>query len=214
MQTTKTNLEYWKTAVVDASSAYNKWYAEEEQYLRNNIKKDDFVLDVACGNGRNLAQIRDLSKNIYGLDHDIIAEKDFYELLKPNEAKFILGNAEKMPFNNEFFDVIYCCGSFCNFGNHKITILNEMKRVLKKEGTIILSIYSENAFEERMKLYKKYNTPVIKIENTTVYFDPSLGDTISEQFTKQQIQNIAKQSSLKILEIKELEISYLVKMKK
>jgi len=213
MSTTETNLEYWMTATVDASPAYNKWYQEEEQFLRQTVRKDAKVLDVACGNGRNLAQIKDLSKNLYGLDHDLVAEKAFIKLLKPNEAKFVLGDAEKMPFEKEFFDLVYCCGTFGNFADKKVIILNEMKRATKKDGTIILSIYSEKAFDERMKLYKNIKVPIIKIDGTTVYFDPSLGDSISEQFSKEQIEGFAKEAGLKIVEIKELDISYLVKMK-
>jgi len=214
MPTTKTNLEYWMTATVDASPAYKDLYKEEEQYLRSNVKKDAKVLDVACGNGRNLAQIKDLSKNLYGLDHDLVAEKAFSKLLKPNEAKFVLGDAEKMPFDNDLFDLVYCFSAFHNLGNEKINVLKEMKRVTKRDGYILLPVHSEKALNERMNLYKKINVPITKIKGTTVYFDPSLGDTISEQFTKKQIESLAKETGLKIVEIKELEIAYLVKMKK
>jgi len=211
---TKTNLEYWVTATVNPSPAYASWYKEEERYLRSQVKKDTKVLDVACGDGRNLLQIKDLTKNLYGLDHDLIAEKAFNKNFPNKEAKFVLSEAEKMPFDDNYFDMVFCCGSFCNFGDHKITILKEMKRVLKKDGIMILSIYSENAFKERMELYKRHKTPILKVEGTTVYFDPGLGDTISEQFSKQDLENIFKEAGLNIIDLKELEISYLVTLRK
>jgi len=208
------NLDYWVTATVDPSKAYDNWYKEEEKYLINNIKKNSFVLDVACGNGRNLKQIEKLTNNLFGLDHDPIAEKSFYKLFPNKNAKFVLGKAEDMPVEDNYFDVVMCIGSFANFGDLKYKILEEMKRVIKKNGIIILSLYSENAFEERMNLYKKFNCPIIKVEGKTVYFDESLGDTISEQFSKKQLEEIFDKVNLRIENIKELEIAYLIKLHK
>lgn len=208
------NLDYWVTATVNPSKAYEQWYKEEEKYLQNNIEINSFVLDVACGNGRNLKQIENISNNLFGLDHDPTAEKAFYELFPNKNAKFVLGKAENMPFKNNYFDVVMCIGSFANFGELKYKILDEIKRVLKDNGQIILSLYSENAFEERMGLYKKYNVPILKIDGTTVHFDPSLGDTISEQFSKEQLKNIFDKVNLKIANIKELDIAYLITLRK
>ncbi len=40
-----------------------------------------------------------------------------------------------------------------NFAHDMKTIFTEMSRILKDDGEIITSLYNEDAFEERMKLY-------------------------------------------------------------
>jgi ubiquinone/menaquinone biosynthesis C-methylase UbiE len=90
-----------------------------------------------------------------------------------------------MHFNDNTFDYVICLGNtFGNFGKDKYKILKEMKRVAKKNGKIIISVYSEKALPERIEGYKK----VVKIKKITkegtVYTKDGL---ISEQFSKRKI---------------------------
>ncbi len=99
--------------------------------------------------------------------------------------------------------------TFANLADKKVAVLEEMKRVLKKEGKIVLSVFSENALEERMKVYKALQLKIRKIEGGTVYFDLDNEDCVSEQFSKSQLTTIFSSTGLKIEDIKELEIAYL-----
>ena len=90
-----------------------------------------------------------------------------------------------------------------------------MKRVVKNKGLIIISVYSENAFEERMKLYKKIKTPIKEIKGTTILFDQEVeGDNMSEQFSKEELIEIFNKCKLKPLEIKKFGIGYICKLTK
>ena len=77
----------------------------------------------------------------------------------------------------------------------------EMKRVLKKSGKIIISVFSEDAFEERVKVYKASGAKIKEIKDGTVIFDESLDDNISEQFTKKQLEDIFSKANLHIEDI-------------
>lgn len=76
-----------------------------------------------------------------------------------------------------------------------------MKRVLKDKGFIIMSVFSEDAFEERMRMYKKIQVPIKEIRETTVIFEESVGANISEQFSKRDIEKLCKKAGLKIVDI-------------
>ncbi|MCK5026601.1 MAG: hypothetical protein KAS15_08445, partial [Nanoarchaeota archaeon] len=104
--------------------------------------------------------------------------------------------------------------TFANFADKKFIILDEMKRTLKDSGHIIISVFSEDAFEERMKVYKTDGVKIKHIDGTTVIFDESFGDNISEQFNKEQLENIFSQANLIVEDITQVNIAYLCKLKK
>ena len=77
-----------------------------------------------------------------------------------------------------------------------------------------MSMYSEDAFDERIKLYKEHKVPIREIKGTTVIFDEELGDNISEQHSKEELREIFEKASLKVIDIKKVGIAYLCKLRK
>ena len=211
----KTNVEYWVSIIHNAPPAYRELYAEEEKFLRKNIPKGAKVLDIGCGDGRSLRSIEHIAKEITGIDHDDKAIELAKENFRNNPiAKFLKAEANKLPFQKNSFDSVICIGTFTNFGPIKDEALKEMKRVVKEKGDIILLAYSEKALKERLQLYKNHNVPIKKLEGSTVYFEDSVGDNISEQFSKEELKKIFDKHSLKITDLKETKIAYLCKLTK
>jgi ubiquinone/menaquinone biosynthesis C-methylase UbiE len=96
-------------------------------------------------------------------------------------------------------------GSFTNFADKKLIILDEMKRVLKRSGTIIISAYSE----ERMKLYNSIGLKIKEVKDGSVYFENISKDNVSEQFTQDQLESIFKKANLQIVELIKTDIAYI-----
>ncbi|HLC86400.1 MAG TPA: class I SAM-dependent methyltransferase [Candidatus Nanoarchaeia archaeon] len=213
---TMKNISFWEKVLKDMPESYRKWFDEEEKYLNNLITQDSKVLEVGCGNGRVLLKLLNKTKNLIGIDNEAKAVKDAKENFKSYpELKFLLADVRSIPFEDNYFDFVLCIGTFANFYNYKFKALEEMKRVVKNNGFIIISVYSEDAFEERMKLYKKIKTPIQEIKGTTVFFaGEKEGENASEQFSKQELQEIFKKTKLKTLEIKKAGIGYICKLKK
>ena len=210
------NIDFWEGLLKDIPHSYKQLFIAEKDYIRKTITKNSIVLDIGCGNGRTLNSILDITQNLFGIDNEEKAVENTRKNLKliPN-AQILLGDVRKLPFENKFFDFIICVDSFVNFGEYKFKALEEMKRVLKDDGIIILSVFSEDAFEERMKQYKKYNSPIKEIKGTTVYFDfETEGENLSEQFSKKDIESIATKAKLKLLDIKKEGIGYICKLGK
>lgn len=212
----ETNADYWDDFVLtNLPDSYKKWFEEEKKYLLKHIAKNSNVLEVGCGNGRSIFDILSITKNITGIDHDQRAVNDTKKnFSKYPNINFLKADAANLSFENEKFDFVICMTTFANFADKKFIILKEMKRVLKNSGHIIISVFSEDAFDERMKVYKASGVNIKKIEGTTLTFDEAFGANISEQFNKEQLENIFSQVKLSIENITKINIAYLCKLKK
>ena len=206
----KRNIDYWENLLINLPKSYKKLFEKEKKYLQKIITKDASVLDVGCGNGRSIFDILPKTKNVTGIDHDnkaVVDAKNNFS--RYPSIKILKADAAQLPFDNEEFDFVICMITFANFADKKFKALEEMRRVLKDSGKIIISVFSENALEERMRVYKTSGVKIKEVKNGTVIFDESLGDSISEQFTKEQLENIFSRSNLKIENITKVNIAYL-----
>jgi len=211
----KTNVDYWTESLANMPQSFKDWFKEEKKYLQKIITPDAKVLDVGCGDGRSIFDIISITKNAVGIDHDekaISSAKNNFS--RYPAVKFLKMDATNLSFDDGTFDFIICMGTFANFAEDKFEVLKEMKRVLKKSGKIIISVYSEDAFDERMKIYKASGVKIKEIKDGTVVFDESLGDNISEQFSKEQLKDIFSRAYLHIKDITKVNIAYICTLTK
>lgn len=212
----KKNIVGWEEVVKNNPPAYKKWFEDERKFLIKNIKKNAKVLEVGCGDGRSLKDISKITTDLTGIDNDETAVKDAKRNLKNiKTAKILLAEGKKIPFKDKTFDAVLCMSTFANLHKDKYIILSEMKRVLKDSGKIFISVYSEDALEERLKAYKQADLSIKKILlNGTVIFDDFGINGFSEQFSRSELKEIFKKAKLKVLEINKTSIAYLCKLSK
>ena len=48
------NIDYWESIVENPTLAYEEMFKVEKEYLQKNIISNSNVLDIGCGNGRNI----------------------------------------------------------------------------------------------------------------------------------------------------------------
>ena len=109
------------------------------------------VLEVAPGPGYFSVALAKLGNfDITGLD----VSKTFVEIARNNAREagvsvdFQQGNASRMPFANERFDLILCRAAFKNF-SEPVKALAEMRRVLRPGGrTIIIDLRRDTPQQE------------------------------------------------------------------
>ena len=110
-----------------------------------NPQLGERVLDIACGTGivaRNIAPRVGLQGIVIGLDANpdminmarIAAEQEHLTI------EWYTNPAEQLPFPDENFDLILCQFGLMFFTNRH-TALNEMRRVLKTSGRVVLSVW-------------------------------------------------------------------------
>ncbi len=104
------------------------------------------VLDLSCGDGRNLILLDKLGFNVFATEiSDEICQIVCENLKKHqiNELQIKTGFNNSIPFKNNFFDFLVSWNAlyYLDHKNHKISEnLNEISRVLKKDGIFIGSI--------------------------------------------------------------------------
>jgi len=101
---------------------------------------DKKILDVGCGTGGTLRRFIDYGakpENLYGID--LLGDR--IEVAKELHPKinFVCGNAEKLPYPDEFFDIVMQFTVFTSILDIQLKkkIASEMLRVLKKDGIVV-----------------------------------------------------------------------------
>lgn len=99
--------------------------------------KNKIVLDVACGTGygTDLLVRKGKSKKVIGLDYD---KKTISECKKTCKGEFIEGDATNLPFEDNYFDIVVSFETIEHIIDYNL-FLKEIKRVLKKDGLVIMS---------------------------------------------------------------------------
>lgn len=155
-----------------------------EKYLEG-----ERVLEVGCGYGKYTNFIATLGYESYGVD----VVDEFIKSAKKNKPKgflsgdnkkgiFIKASAEKLPFKDNFFDVVILF-DLLEHGDDK-RILLEAKRVSKKR---IIVIVPKEVDEE--------------LSNTGVIFRHYIDKTHLREYTKEKLKDLAFGCSLKITTI-------------
>lgn len=118
----------------------------------DSIKSESKVLDIGCGNGRNLFYRNDI--NITGLE----ISDELCKIVKKKGGNIFNGNMIKLPFLDNSFDYILCVAVYHHLDNDndRKKALSEMYRVLKNEGRIFLQVWAmEQPFNSRRKFLKR-----------------------------------------------------------
>ncbi|MES2213396.1 MAG: class I SAM-dependent methyltransferase [Patescibacteria group bacterium] len=208
-----TNIGYWEKVLEAPTPAYHELFQAEKQYIRENISHDAFVLDIGCGEGRNMQSILENTPNVCGIDMDPKAVEDTKKRFAGiDTVQVVYASATELPFTDETFDAVTFLMILPNLEENKVPGIKESARVLKKDGKLILSTFAETAFDERMKVYKQVGVPINRIEGATFYFE---GNITSEQSSLEQLTELGAQAGLELTDhIKVGDIAYICTFKK
>jgi ubiquinone/menaquinone biosynthesis C-methylase UbiE len=108
-------------------------------------KEGERILDIACGGGVLSLKIAEKGCEVYGVDLSKDAIK-YAEHLAEREGitcEFVVGSAEDLPYPDGYFDKVICSSSLEHFKDD-IRALKEMHRVLKPNGSVVLTTDSFN----------------------------------------------------------------------
>ncbi|RPI54409.1 MAG: class I SAM-dependent methyltransferase, partial [Deltaproteobacteria bacterium] len=96
------------------------------------------VLDVGCGTGVHLNIYRRFGCELYGIDKSP-SMLNVARTRLGDDADLRLGDATKMPYESNIFDLILCMLVLHEMDQlTRISVIAEMKRVLKIDGHILL----------------------------------------------------------------------------
>ncbi len=122
-----------------------------------NIAEDSFILEIGCGFGRSIPFLYNKTKNICAIDiSEAMIEAAKKECSEYEGVKFIVSEAEQTPFAADTFDNLICYAVFDAL--YQKEVLLEMNRILKKNGTVLLTGKNDNYFfDDREALIAERN---------------------------------------------------------
>lgn len=122
---------YVEVAYRKSEKPYGEYPFQLAAYLKRrfHMKKGMRILDNGCGRGEFLRAFKGLGLDAYGTDSSDYCKK----------AKVLNLNTDILPFENEYFDVVFSKSVIEHIDNTEFYI-SEMKRVLKTGGTLIIMV--------------------------------------------------------------------------
>lgn len=118
-----------------------------------NPKANDRILEIGMGNGNFVSNILSLHPSIHyaGLDYSATmveeATKNNQKWVDEKRAQFIEASMDKMPFEDGTFNKLFTINTLY-FWDDPQKILQEFKRVLKENGTVLISIRPKHIMEK------------------------------------------------------------------
>ena len=153
------------------------------------VKKDSKILDAGCGTGLVAQVLSDMNfKNIVGLDYS----KDMLKIAKNKKIyKRLIQESlnKKTSLRSNQFDIVLCTGVLTS-GHVGAKAINELIRVTKNKGYLILSIaesiYEKLGFKDEIQKNKKQISK-IKISKPFVALPDHKSSATSKMYLFQRI---------------------------
>jgi demethylmenaquinone methyltransferase/2-methoxy-6-polyprenyl-1,4-benzoquinol methylase len=103
-----------------------------------DIDEDDRVLDVGSGTGFATKGLLEKTEHVHGLDQSVHQmEKAWAKLGKHDPVKFARGDAERLPYRTNSFDILWSSGSI-EYWPNPVNALREFRRVVKPGGQVLV----------------------------------------------------------------------------
>lgn len=145
------------------------------------------VLDVGCGNGYVLANYAKEGAKTYGIDItsagiDICRQRfDHLNL----DGDFRVADAQSLPFEDNFFDCVCSMGVLHHVPDTQLA-LDEIYRVLKPGGRLIVMFYHKNSAKYQFK-YRLFNIFGKKTMQQLVNEFDGIGNPKGTVFSKDEL---------------------------
>ena len=164
----------------------------------------DKVLDLGCGNGRNIIYFNEKLTEYYGVDNSV----ELIRLAKKKypQKNFRVDDALDLSFAGSFFDKVYSIAVLHQIPSEKLRLrfLKEAKRVLKPKGLLVLTVWKLHRIDHMILALKSAFMKMIK-KSKLDYGDVLVpwGDKIERYyhfFSEKELTGLVEKAGLKLIE--------------
>ncbi|MFH0906991.1 MAG: class I SAM-dependent methyltransferase [bacterium] len=132
-------------------------------HLKSYIFKKCRLIDVGCGTGKQSFAAEGLGAEVVGIDCSIEAIKFANRIKKEinSNCQFVVGDYTNMLFENDMFDIAVFPKNIVECSYYEIEKLSsEIKRILKKEGKLIVTMKDglKNISNDKIDSLNNYQT--------------------------------------------------------
>jgi len=152
----KLSAERLKFCYEIAPPRVKQYLKAEMEYVLQNIRSSDTVLELGCGYGRVLGQIAQKAKMAIGVDTSIDSLLLGKKMLRDSKNCILLKmDAVQLQFLDQTFDRVICVqNGISAFHVNQKDLIRESIRVTKRRGKILFSSYSDKFWEHRLEWFK------------------------------------------------------------
>ena len=194
-----------KTFVHDTYQKIAKEFSDTRTYIwpsvklfLDSIEPFSVILEVGCGNGKNL----DFRKDCFNLGIDLCSE--FCKITKNKNIESLIANNISIPFKSNSIDTLLSIAVIHHLSTNKnrIRALNEMIRIIKPHGKMMIQVW---AYEQHKGSRRKF----VMGDNYVDFKDKS-GNVCEKRYYHIFTEKSFKELILKLPDV-EIETLYLEK---
>ncbi|MFC1697546.1 class I SAM-dependent methyltransferase [Nanoarchaeota archaeon] len=188
-----------------------KEYLDKEEEIIKQVVKGGKCLDVGCSNGlRSTRILSDICDSVIGIDFSYTAIKDAKRNFK--DIIFFYEDAKSTHFSDNSFDyVVMSWNLFGNLYSSRDLVLAEAKRIVKDNGLIVISTFSENVLEPYKELVSVNGLNIDHIDENYAFLREGL---VSERFSESKLRDIFSKFDLDADIAKLTDIAYFCEVRK
>ncbi|NEP08913.1 MAG: methyltransferase domain-containing protein [Symploca sp. SIO2C1] len=206
-QSQQHTLEWFLEAKNYRYQEYAPWMSKVMEFANHAEEK---VLEIGGGMGTDLSQFALHGAQVTDIDlssgHLALAQENFN--LQGLSGEFIHHDAEELPFEDNYFDLIYSNGVIHHTPN-TVEMVREIYRTLKPGGKVIIMVYAENSLHYWRNLVKDigldqgelYDASMGEIMSRHVEISENNAKPLVKVYTKKRIKQIFKDfTNIKIVQ--------------
>lgn len=149
---------------------FNETRSYQWKWIVDFMKKysgKDRIYDIGCGSGRNIIPYFENFPNCIGVD----SCTKFVEICNNKGLNVMESDMTKLPFEDDSADGIICIASFHHLSTNdrRIKALQELKRILKPNCQLLLSVWSVNQPEKTRRRFRYGDVIVPWNSNGIIY---------------------------------------------
>ena len=136
---------YW------AEIAENHHTEQQIRFLKNQLNRDRYILDLACGTGRHAIPLQKDGYAIVGLDSSVNLLRIGKQ--RDGDATLVCGDMRFLPFNKASFSAVISIDTSIGYlpeEKEDAESIAETRRVLRRDGFFIVDVFN------RLNLTAKY----------------------------------------------------------
>ena len=162
-----------------------RWIIDFFEQLKDNT----IVYDLGCGSGRNMNHG---NLKFIGIDNC----ENFIKICSEKKLNVINSNITQVPLKDNSADAIICIAVLHHLSTeeNRVKALLEMKRLIKQDGKILLSVWSINQPKKTRRSFNNYGNNIVLWNNFGKIFE-----RYYYIFKLDEIKNLIKKAGLSII---------------
>ena len=157
--TSKVEIEYVKQIYEYIASEFNVTRAYKWNWITdfiNSLPKNSLIYDIGCGSGRNMDYP---NYQFIGFDNCL----SFIELCRNKGLKAYYSEITDIKIRDNSADALICIATFHHLSTHenRIKALQELKRIVKINGKILLSVWAKEQPKKTRITFDEYGDNIV-----------------------------------------------------